>query len=376
MSVDILKIVKETLSDKPGRRTRNAEGKTFYFVRYDDKSSITEYKRTLKGKYHMRTWKKKNSSNYGLWVCELETKTKPTPTAAPTTEPTAAQTALNGEAKKLRLFLSSHNFIIDLEPLKAIISGIKAKHNITLVGKTATGKSTLIKLLCKYYNKGYEEITCNPYQEAEEIKGKYIAKSNATKDGLNIEWIKSQVHKAIEGGEWLIFEEINFLNPVLYSSVYSLLDHNKKLILTEKEGEEVSNGGETVVFFTLNAGYGGTFDLNDNPAFKRRVQQTIVRLDYLTPQAEAKYIHDTKGLNKDIALVLCKFMDQLRKEKEGDASEYPDLGISITEAIADHINNGMTINEALEPTLINFCTLDNEAQEALREKASLFIKGC
>jgi len=145
---------------------------------------------------------------------------------------------------------------------------------ILLQGPSGTGKSIACKLICEYVGLPLMAVISCTENLDEFVLGKYIPKNG------RIEFMESDVTKAIRHGGAVVFEEINFGKPQYLAFLNSLLDDNGFVRLDS--GELVRRHPDFYFFATMNAGYLGTRQLN--AALFNRFQ-AVVTLNELSESA-------------------------------------------------------------------------------------------
>lgn len=146
--------------------------------------------------------------------------------------------------------------------------------SLLLQGPSGTGKSIACKLMCQYIGLPLMAVISCTENLDEFILGKYLPK-----DG-KIEFVESEVTKAIRYGGAVVFEEINFGKPQYLAFLNSLLDDNGFVRLDN--GELVRRHPDFFFFATMNVGYLGTRQLN--AALFNRFQ-AVITLNELSEMA-------------------------------------------------------------------------------------------
>lgn len=144
------------------------------------------------------------------------------------------------------------------EVIKGIRACVDLNHSILLVGETGTGKTTLINELAKEKKKELIRVSLNGATSTDDILGKYQAKDGTTywQDGILV--------TAMKKGYWIVFDEINACLPEVLFVLQSLLDADRKVTLTEKDGEVIRPTGDFRFFACMNPteSYAGTKEVN------------------------------------------------------------------------------------------------------------------
>jgi len=126
--------------------------------------------------------------------------------------------------------------------------------------------------------------------------------------------------------------------------------------------EKVKAHPDFRLVLTCNLNYRGTEKFN--PAIKNRVG-SYIRVDYLSPALEAKFIMSKFGIEKDTVEKMCRVAASLRNNRE--KTGYDPVSTRIIEEWARHIKAGMPYLQAAQSTLIQCLSDDKKEQEAITE---------
>jgi midasin (ATPase involved in ribosome maturation) len=241
---------------------------------------------------------------------------------------------------------------------KALEISISLDLPALLEGETGTGKTTFIRELAREKGKTLYRINLTGQTGVDELIGKWIVNQ---KEGMK--WIDGLLVLAMKQGDWVVLDEVNMALPEILAKLHSLLDDDKKLVLIEKEGEEIIPHPDFRFFATQNPSedYAGTKELNK--AFLSRFP-LVIRVDYTTQ--EAKLLTE---VSEDTAIKLVEIAREIRKSKErGDIS----LTCSTRDIIyaSKLIKGGMTLPEALEVSVIN--KAPQEEKKAIEKMIEIF----
>lgn len=193
------------------------------------------------------------------------------------------------------------------------------EHAITLnlpfmvIGETGVGKTTLIQSVAAKKKKTLQRVSINGGIGTEDIVGKYVLQDGSTK------WIDGPLIRAMREGSWVVFDELNAAAPEVLFALHGVLDHEKAILLQEKDGELVRAHKDFRFFATTNpTTYAGTRTLNQ--AFMSRF--VVVEQDVLPPEQEIAVIVEQSHVKKEIAAQLVAKADQLRKMKKNREISY------------------------------------------------------
>lgn len=161
------------------------------------------------------------------------------------------------------------------DSLRPLCRAIREGDSISVLfnGPAGTGKTTDCKLICREIGMPVMSIISCTENVDEFVLGKYVPK------GDRIEFMESDITKAVRHGGAVVFEEINFAKPQHLSFLNSLLDDNGFILLDN--GERVARHPNFRFFATMNTGYFGTRELNQS-LYNRFM--TIVETDDLTDE--------------------------------------------------------------------------------------------
>lgn len=191
-----------------------------------------------------------------------------------------------------------------------VISGVRAcvesDMAVLLVGETGLGKTTLIQALADEKGKTLHRISVNGGTSAEEVLGKHGAKDGSTF------WIDGLLIQAMKRGDWIVFDEINAALPEVMFALHSLLDHDKKVTLVEKDGEIVRPADGFRFFGTMNPSddYAGTKDMN--MAFMSRFNVFFIECYPMDKEIEILGTHGIADTEAQILVSLAKSLRDLK----------------------------------------------------------------
>lgn len=193
-----------------------------------------------------------------------------------------------------------------VDKVAALARSVKLDEPVLIVGPTAAGKTTGIRQLAamtktqlRRFNLsmgtdtsqligGYypvERDSSKAYQfkngvlvdaaNNQPVEGKYELKGGKLVD-LNsgqamFEWRDGILIDAMKKGQWVILDEINLAEPSVLERLNSLLDPDRMLVLTEKDGEKVTADKNFRIFATMNPATGEYEGRNElSPAMRNR----------------------------------------------------------------------------------------------------------
>ncbi len=131
--------------------------------------------------------------------------------------------------------------------------------NVLLVG--ATGKTHAARHLAYELQVPYMRVNCNGAITPEDLIGQYIPDGNG-----GFKWCDGVLTRFIRHGGIFVLDEINAAPAEILFVLHSLLDDERKIVLTQKDGEVVKASDKFMFIATMNpteeAIYEGTKELN------------------------------------------------------------------------------------------------------------------
>lgn len=177
-----------------------------------------------------------------------------------------------------------------------------------LIGETGTGKTTLINELAKEKKRELIRVSLNGATSTDDILGKFLAKDGSTY------WQDGVLVSAMKNGHWIVFDEINAALPEVLFALHSLLDDDRKVTLTEKNGEVIRPVESFRFFACMNPSedYAGTKEMNT--ALISRFAG-VFHIGVFPPEEEKKVLI-RKGIAEDTASRLIGVGNYLREKRE------------------------------------------------------------
>lgn len=133
--------------------------------------------------------------------------------------------------------------------------------NVLLIGATGTGKTHAARHLAYELQVPYMRVNCNGAITPEDLIGQYIPDGNG-----GFKWCDGVLTKFIRHGGIFVLDEINAAPAEILFVLHSLLDDERKIVLTQKDGEVVRASDKFMFIATMNpteeAIYEGTKELN------------------------------------------------------------------------------------------------------------------
>jgi hypothetical protein len=135
--------------------------------------------------------------------------------------------------------------------------------NVLIYGPTGPGKTTSVEAWAAARNLRMASISGNASMEPSQMTGKFVSDGEGS-----FMWIDGPVTDVVRNGGVLLLDEVNFINPKIYTNLYSLTDGRKSITLLDHHGETIQAHPDLTIFATMNPEYIGTTPLNF--AFRNR----------------------------------------------------------------------------------------------------------
>ena len=134
--------------------------------------------------------------------------------------------------------------------------------NVLIYGPTGPGKTTSVEAWAAERELKLATVSGNATMEPSQMFGKMTQIDGAW------QWIDGPVTDVVRNGGVLLLDEVNFINPKIYTVLYSLMDGRRSITLLDHLGETIQAHKDLTVFATMNPDYIGTTPLNF--AFRNR----------------------------------------------------------------------------------------------------------
>lgn len=233
------------------------------------------------------------------------------------------------------------------EILSRLAFAVKYNNPVLLIGETGVGKTALVRHLANRTNNNLRRMNLNGQTTIDEFTGKILLNKRGTY------WVDGILTDALRNGYWVLLDEVNAALPEILFVLHSLLDDDRYIVLSEKDGEIVRPHKNFRLFAGMNPSgkYAGTKDLNK--AFLSRFPM-ILRLDFPMPALEKNIVRTYAKKIDDVTIgKLVKVADDLRKSYKKDEIEFVCSTRDLINCALIAERRG--IKEAVEMTLLNRC---------------------
>jgi len=227
-------------------------------------------------------------------------------------EPATIKTETSSENQNTDVLLVPEDFVYiprNIETgdtdLAEFEDAMKQCKNVLLEGPTGSGKTSLVRKYCAKHQKPYRRLSLNGGITVEDLVGHYVLKSNESP------WIDGILTRAVREGWILAVDEINAASPEVLFVLNSLLDDERILILSAKDGEVIKPHPDFRLIATMNPseqGYAGTNEMNE--ALMDRFH-TIMIIDYNT-RVEEKILKQM-GVDSEKRASVMEFTKKIRE---------------------------------------------------------------
>lgn len=154
-----------------------------------------------------------------------------------------------------------------------------------LEGDKGIGKTRMLYEYAKVNNLPYFRVNLNGGTTVEDLLGQWIP----TPEGRFV-WCDGVLVRMIRDGGLMVLDELNAASPEITFILHSLLDDERKVVLTAKDGEAVEAHEKFWLCATMNPDYAGTRQLNE--ALRDRF---AVQLKFMPdPKVEKEIFTDPK----------------------------------------------------------------------------------
>jgi len=175
------------------------------------------------------------------------------------------------------------------ETLDTVIleNAVRDRQNILLIGETGTGKSHALRLIAYDLRLPYVRVQLFDATSPEDLFGSWIP---SAKGGFA--WQDGVLTHFMRHGGMFVADELNGAKPGMNFVFHSITDYERRMTLTQKDGEVIYAHPDFVFCATMNPEYEGTKPLNKalfdrfgvvleydgNPAVKKMFPPELISL--------------------------------------------------------------------------------------------------
>jgi MoxR-like ATPase len=201
-----------------------------------------------------------------------------------------------------------------------IESAILLGHNVMLEGHTGVGKTTLLAEIAHDHGRKLIRVNLNGQTGKEDFVGQWLVRSG--EHGSETFFAYGTLVEAMRAGHWLVCDEINAALPEILFVLQSLLDDDRQIRLTEKDGEVIRAHPDFRFFSSMNPSdeYAGTKELNGS--LKSRFG-TWIQFDYPEPAIEQEILMTRTGIDPAQAAIMVDVAQRLRTAKSSGLCYMP-----------------------------------------------------
>ena len=150
-----------------------------------------------------------------------------------------------------------HRKVYGIEDFKAFDKA-RANHiNVLIYGPTGPGKTTAVEAWAAERGLRMATVSGNASMESRQLFGGFIPDGNG-----GYGWIDGPVTDVVRNGGVLLLDEMNFISPKIYTTLYPLTDGRRSITLLDHMGETIVAHEDLTIFATMNPDYIGTTPLN------------------------------------------------------------------------------------------------------------------
>lgn len=146
-----------------------------------------------------------------------------------------------------------------------------------LIGETGCGKTHLARHIAYKMKLPYMRVNMNGATTPEDLVGQFVPNDSENTNN-KYKWQDGHLTTFMRHGGIFVVDEINMANADILAILNSVCDDERRLILTQKDGEVIEAHKDFFLIATMNPDYEGTKPLNI--ALKNRFR--IITMDYNT----------------------------------------------------------------------------------------------
>ncbi|BET00740.1 ATPase family associated with various cellular activities (AAA) [Nesidiocoris tenuis] len=193
---------------------------------------------------------------------------------------------------------------------------IEYSEPLLLVGETGCGKTTICQLIALIRRQKLHSVNCHQHSESSDfLGGLRPVRDQAEQKGKLFEWVDGPLIRAMKEGMMFLADEISLADDSVLERLNSLLEPERKLMVSEKgNGEEIDIIAEMSFRFIGTMNPGGDFGKKElSPALRNRLTEiwcegptkdedliTIVEHNVKQGLSLGDHIDGTSGVGKSL----------------------------------------------------------------------------
>ena len=150
-----------------------------------------------------------------------------------------------------------HRKVYGVEDFRTFDTARDEHINVLIYGPTGPGKTTAVEAWAAARGLRMATVSGNASMESRQLFGGFIPDG----DG-GYGWIDGPVTDVVRNGGVLLLDEMNFISPKIYTTLYPLTDGRRSITLLDHMGETIVAHEDLTIFATMNPDYIGTTPLN------------------------------------------------------------------------------------------------------------------
>ena len=148
-------------------------------------------------------------------------------------------------------------------------NGSSELFNVLLVGECGSGKTHFARHFAYKKKLPYKRINLNGATTPEDLIGQFVPNGSER----TFKWVDGWLTRFMRNGGVFVLDEINMAHADILAILNSVLDSERTLVITQKDGEVVKANQKFFCIATMNLNYEGTKPLNE--ALKDRFTLTL-----------------------------------------------------------------------------------------------------
>ena len=144
--------------------------------------------------------------------------------------------------------------------LSMLETAYKNNYNVLIYGDAGMGKSHIARFFAFKNKLPYKRLNLNGATTPEQLVGQFIPNGSQR----TFKWVDGWLTTFMRNGGVLVLDEINMAQADILALLNPILDRERTLVLTEKDGEVIKAHKDFFVISTMNLNYEGTKPLNES----------------------------------------------------------------------------------------------------------------